>query len=77
MTIFKDSKDDVSSNNYDIQAGSIFYGNANAGTLRLPSYTTTLRDAIASPVAGDTIYNSTTNKLNFYNGSSWEAVTSS
>lgn len=44
--------------------------------LRLPLCTTTQRDAIASPGAGLMVYNSTTNKLNFYNGSAWEAVTS-
>jgi hypothetical protein len=41
-----------------------------------PRMTTTQRDAITSVPAGLTIYNTTTNKLNFYNGSAWEAVTS-
>jgi len=41
-----------------------------------PRMTTTQRDAISSPAAGLIIYNSTTNKLNFYNGTAWEAVTS-
>jgi len=40
------------------------------------SLTTTQRDAIASPKAGMTIFNSSTSKLNFYTGSAWEAVTS-
>lgn len=44
--------------------------------LLLPRMTTTQRNAIVSPVAGLAIYNSTTNKLNFHNGSIWEAVTS-
>lgn len=44
--------------------------------LVLPRMITTNRDAIANPVAGLVIYNTTTNKLNFYNGSTWEAVTS-
>jgi hypothetical protein len=34
------------------------------------------RDAIAQPAAGMVRYNSTTNKLNFYNGIAWEEVTS-
>jgi hypothetical protein len=34
------------------------------------------RDAIATPPAGLMIYNTTTNKLNFYNGTAWQAVTS-
>jgi hypothetical protein len=42
----------------------------------LPSMTTTQRNAYASPVGGSLIFNSTTNKLNFYNGTAWEAVTS-
>jgi len=41
-----------------------------------PRMTTVERDAITSVPAGLTVYNTTTNKLNFYNGSAWEAVTS-
>lgn len=42
----------------------------------LPSRMTTVqRDAIAA-VAGLLIYNTATNKLNFHNGTAWEAVTS-
>jgi hypothetical protein len=37
-----------------------------------PSITTTVRDAISSPATGSTIYNTTDNKLQFYNGSAWE-----
>jgi hypothetical protein len=36
-----------------------------------PSITTTVRDAISSPASGSTIYNTTNNKLQFYNGSAW------
>jgi hypothetical protein len=46
------------------------------GSIGFPSHTTTERDALTDLAAGQTIYNSTTNKLNFYNGSAWEAVTS-
>ena len=38
--------------------------------LNLKSYTTTQRDALTS-IAGDMIYNTTTSKVEFYNGSSW------
>ena len=38
--------------------------------LGLKSYDTTGRDALTS-VAGDTIYNETTQKVEFYNGSAW------
>lgn len=41
-----------------------------------PSYTTTERDALKNPKAGMVIYNSTTSKINFYNGSAWAAITS-
>lgn len=40
-----------------------------------PRMTTAQRDAIASPVAGLVIYNTSTNKLNVYT-TAWEAVTS-
>jgi hypothetical protein len=39
-----------------------------------PRMTTTERNAIVSPVAGLVIYNTTTNVLNFYNGTTWGAV---
>lgn len=44
--------------------------------LRLPVLTTAQRDAISSPAEGLIIFNTTTNKLNFYTGAAWEAVTS-
>ena len=40
-------------------------------SLNLKSYTTTQRDALTS-VAGDTIYNETTTKVEYYNGSAWQ-----
>lgn len=43
----------------------------------LPTVTTTQRDALTNTVAGALVYNSSTNKLNFYTGSAWEVVTSS
>ncbi|MCC2546047.1 hypothetical protein LJY25_06290 [Hymenobacter sp. BT175] len=42
-----------------------------------PRLTQTQRDAIASPAAGLTIYNTTTGKLNTWNGTSWDAALSS
>jgi hypothetical protein len=44
--------------------------------LLLPALTTAQRDAVAAPAAGLLVYNATTNKLNFYNGTDWESVTS-
>lgn len=50
--------------------------NANVGaTLKLVPMTTTARDAL-TPAKGWVVMNGTTNKLNFYNGSAWEVVTS-
>jgi len=43
---------------------------------RLPVMTTAQRDAISAPAEGIMIFNTTTNKLNFYTGAAWEAVTS-
>jgi hypothetical protein len=42
----------------------------------ITSKTTAERDALSVP-ASTMIYNSTTNKMNFYNGSAWEELTSS
>ncbi len=41
-----------------------------------PRMPTALRDSISSPPAGLMVYNTLTNKLNFYNGTAWEVVTS-
>lgn len=40
----------------------------------LPRMTEVQRDAISSPTTGLEIYNTTTNKIDFYNGSSWAAI---
>jgi len=44
--------------------------------LILPKYTTTERNNL-NAIEGEIIYNTSTNKINFYNGSSWEVITSS
>lgn len=41
---------------------------------RLASFTTTTRNAIASPTNGDMIYNTTTNQLESYENSAWVAT---
>ena len=45
-------------------------------SLKLKNVTTTQRDALSSPEAGDTVYNSTTGTIDFYNGSAWFATSS-
>jgi len=58
--------------------GSVDIGGGKPdSTLVLPSHDTTGRNAIPNPRAGMLIFNTTTGKLNFYNGADWEAVTSS
>ena len=42
-----------------------------------PVVTTAQRNAISGMTKGAMVFNSSTNKLNVYNGSGWEAVTSS
>ena len=44
--------------------------------IKVASMTTTVRDALASPLDGDIIYNSTTNKLNLRENGSWVELTS-
>jgi hypothetical protein len=43
------------------------------GSIPAPKMTTTQRNAIAAPVTGSRIYNTTTNQPEFYNGSAWAA----
>lgn len=59
----------------DVPSARLALGGTTKGFLP-PVLTTAQRDAISSPAEGLMIYNTTTNKLNFYNGSAWEAVTS-
>ena len=42
-----------------------------------PVVTTSQRNSISGMTKGAMVFNSSTNKLNVYNGSGWEAVTSS
>jgi hypothetical protein len=46
------------------------------GSLRLVGMTTTQRDAMPMIQSGTLIHNTTTNKLQWYNGSAWETITS-
>lgn len=57
-------------------ASCLLHLSSTTSGFRPPSMTTAQRDLIATPIAGVMIYNNSTNKLNFYNGSAWEAVTS-
>lgn len=41
-----------------------------------PRYTSTERAALKNPQQAMIIYNTTTDKINFYDGSTWRVVTS-
>lgn len=46
------------------------------GSRPFPSMTTAQRNAIVSPATGLTIYNTSTNQLNYYNGATWVIIES-
>jgi hypothetical protein len=54
-----------------IAASAILQADSTTQGFLPPRMTTTQRDAISSPAAGLVLYNSTTNKLQCYNGSTW------
>jgi len=56
-------------------ACALFEVKSTTKGLLMPRMTTTQRNAIASPVAGLMVYNTTTNKLNVYT-TTWEEITS-
>jgi len=57
----------------DVASSILTIQSTEKGVL-IPRMTDTQRDAIVSPAEGLIIYNLTTNKINFHNGSSWRAV---
>ncbi|HUS01004.1 MAG TPA: hypothetical protein VMY77_04720, partial [Chitinophagaceae bacterium] len=62
----------VSNTSITPNASSILELRSTTAGFLPPRMTTAERDAIASPATGLVIYNTTTNLLNFYNGSSWQ-----
>ena len=44
--------------------------------VRLPTFTTTEKNAISSPPAGSIIFDTTLGKVCVYTGSAWQTVTS-
>jgi hypothetical protein len=55
-------------------ASAILQANSTTKGFLPPRMTTTQRDLIATPAAGLMIYNTTTNRPNFYDGSAWVAL---
>lgn len=58
----------------DFRINNVVSGAATEKGFKFREFTSTQRDAIASPTANLTIYNTTTNKLNFYNGTAWRQI---
>lgn len=58
-----------------ITPSKILHITSTTSGLLLPRMTTAQRDAIATPLAGELIYNTTTSKLNIYT-TAWEQITS-
>jgi hypothetical protein len=58
-------------NTTSVQASAILQADSTTKGFLPPRMTTTQRNAIASPAAGLVVYDSTTNKLQCYNGSTW------
>jgi|GEM_PF-5789447 len=58
-------------------ASAMFEVRSTAKGLLIPRLTTTQRATITTPAIGLQIYNTTTNTLEFYNGTVWQSVTQS
>jgi hypothetical protein len=57
-----------------VNASAILQADSTTRGFLPPRMTTTERDLIATPAAGLMIYNTTTNRPNFYDGSAWVAL---
>jgi|GEM_PF-1332964 len=75
LTLDKSGRLHLGRNNSDIASAKLAVSSTTEGFLT-PRMTTTQRDAISSPAEGLEIYNLTTHKKNFYNGTAWEVITS-
>jgi hypothetical protein len=64
----------ISTTSITPDASSILELRSNSAGFLPPRLTRTERDAIISPATGLIIYNSTTNRLNYYNGSEWQIL---
>ena len=71
------NSDDFVVGNTTCDSSAKFEVNSSDRGFLPPRLTDTERDAISSPATGLMIYNTTTNLLNIYNGSSWRAINDS
>lgn len=78
---YVDETDYGSSQRFKVSLSKQGYATTSYDYIRVyttpPALTAAEIAAISSPSAGDWAYDSTNNKLVFYNGSAWETVTSS
>lgn len=68
------STDNVGVNTPTINPSAAFQIDSTTKGYLMPRLTTTQRNAIATPATGLLIYNTTTNSLDYYNGTSWVAT---
>lgn len=61
----------------NIDSSCLLHMNSTTKGFRPPRMTSTQRNAISSPSTGLIVYNTTTDKINFYDGDAWRVVTSS
>jgi hypothetical protein len=64
----------ISTTSITPDASSILELRSNNSGFLPPRMTRTERDAISSPATGLIIYNTTTNRLNYYNGNEWQIL---
>jgi hypothetical protein len=59
-------------NTTSVAASAVLQADSTTKGFLPPRMTTTQRNAIATPATGLSIYNTTTNSVNYYNGTAWE-----
>jgi len=64
----------VTAGNATLSASAIMQADSTTQGFLPPRMTTAQRDAIASPAAGLMIFNTTTNRVNVYTGTAWDAL---
>lgn len=67
---------EMTTNELSVSVNSTIIANIGSKGISPISLTTSERDALSSVRSGAIIFNETTSKLNFWNGSAWEAITS-
>ena len=71
--VFNTGSGGIGINNTSPDASALLDMSSTSRGVLIPRMTTTQRDAITTPATGLQIYNTTTNALNYYNGTAWSA----